>query len=241
MMRPCARTHTFDFKKQDMTVKEVLTSLKSMANEKMFAQNTKNGAGKNQFGVKLGDIRALGAKIKTDHALALELWKTDNLEARLLATHILKPENLTVKELDDMVKSIQFVQEAEWVNAYVVKEHPQKDSLREKWMNSKNPWVARSGWSLTSGRVVREPEGLDIPALLDRIESEMPKAPKEVQWTMNSTLAQIGIHFPEYRKRAIDLGEAMGIYRDYPVSKGCTSPFAPIWINEMVKRSKTGK
>jgi 3-methyladenine DNA glycosylase AlkD len=66
----------------------------------------------------------------------------------------------------------------------------------------------------------------------------MPKAPKEIQWTMNSTLAQIGIYFPKLRKRAIDIGERLGIYRDYPVSKGCTSPFAPIWINEMVKRQK---
>jgi hypothetical protein len=24
--------------------------------------------------------------------------------------------------------------------------------------------------------------------------------------------------------------------REYPVSKGCTSPFAPIWIKEMVSR-----
>jgi len=53
---------------------------------------------------------------------------------------------------------------------------------------------------------------------------------------MNSTLAQIGIHHPVYRERALAIGERLGIYRDYPVSKGCTSPFAPIWINEMVKR-----
>ncbi len=33
-------------------------------------------------------------------------------------------------------------------------------------------------------------------------------------------------------------GVKPGIYRDFPVSKGCTSPFAPIWINEMVKRQK---
>jgi 3-methyladenine DNA glycosylase AlkD len=66
----------------------------------------------------------------------------------------------------------------------------------------------------------------------------MPKAPKEVQWTMNTTLAQIGINFPKLRKRAIDIGERLGIYRDYPVSKGCTSPFAPIWIEEMVKRAR---
>lgn len=219
-----------------MTAKEALSKLKSMANEKMYAQNVKNGAGKNQFGVKLGDIRELGNQIKKDHDLALELWKMDNIEARLLATLIINVKKLSVKDLDDMVKSITFVQEAEWVNAYVVKEHPQKDSLREKWMDSKNLWVARSGWSLMAGRVVREPEGIDVPKLLDRIESQMPKAPREVQWTMNTTLAQIGINFPKLRKRAIDIGEALGVFRDYPVSKGCTSPFAPIWINEMVKR-----
>jgi hypothetical protein len=27
------------------------------------------------------------------------------------------------------------------------------------------------------------------------------------------------------------IGEKLGIYRDYPCSPGCTSPFAPIWIN----------
>jgi hypothetical protein len=49
-------------------------------------------------------------------------------------------------------------------------------------------------------------------------------------------LAGIGIENPGLRKRALAIGERLGIYRDYPVSKGCTSPFAPIWINEMVRR-----
>ena len=38
------------------------------------------------------------------------------------------------------------------------------------------------------------------------------------------------------RERALAIGETLGVYRDYPVSKGCTSPFAPIWINAMVSR-----
>ena len=73
-----------------MTLKETLASLKALSNEKMFAHNIKHGAGKNQFGVKLGDIRALGNKIKTNHDLALELWKTENIDARLLATLIIQ-------------------------------------------------------------------------------------------------------------------------------------------------------
>ena len=89
---------------------------------------------------------------------------------------------------------------------------------------------------MTAGRIARSPDGLDLPALLDRIESDMGNAPPEAQWTMNSVLAAIGIHFPKHRKRAVAIGEKLGIYRDYPVSKGCTSPFAPSWINEMVRR-----
>ena len=83
---------------------------------------------------------------------------------------------------------------------------------------------------------MKSPDGLDLAALLDRLESEMGSADPVVQWTMNSTLAEIGIHFPKHRKRAVAIGETLGIYRDYPVSKGCTSPFAPIWINFMVNR-----
>jgi hypothetical protein len=35
--------------------------------------------------------------------------------------------------------------------------------------------------------------------------------------------AGIGIHFPEYRDRAVMIGEKLGIYRDYPVSQGPTT------------------
>ncbi|HMF73323.1 MAG TPA: DNA alkylation repair protein [Flavitalea sp.] len=219
-----------------MTLNETLAKLKSLGSEQMRLFNKKRGADDKQFGLKLGDIRTVGNAIKTDHKLALELWDTGILEARLLATLIIKPKQLSLTEMDKMVRSINFVQLADWFNAYVVKEHPDKESLRNKWMESKDAMSARAGWSLTAGRVARDPEGIDLPALLARLEAEMPKAVPEVQWTMNTTLAQIGIHFPKHRKKAIDIGEKLGIYRDYPVSKGCTSPFAPIWINEMVRR-----
>lgn len=219
-----------------MTLKETLAKLKALGNEKVRIHNTKNGADDNQFGVKLGDIRTVAKTIKTDQELARSLWETGNVDARLLSTLIIDPKALTSSEMDKIVRSVKFVQVADWLNAYVVKQHPDKENLREKWMLSSDPMAARAGWSLTSGRVVRSPEGLDLPAILDRIESEMPNAAPEVQWTMNSTLAQIGICFPIYREWAIAIAEKLGIYRDYPVSKGCTSPFAPIWIKEMVSR-----
>ena len=225
-----------------MTSKEVLEQLKALRNEKMFAHNIKWGAKKdNQFGVKMGDIRALANQIKTDHELGLALWKTKNIEAQLVAILIIKPKSLSAKELDTMVKAIGFSQVADWFSSYIVKEHPEKDTLREPWMASDNSWAARAGWSLMAGKITREPGSLDLDKLLDQLAAEMPKAAPETQWTMNTALAQIGIHSPKHRKRAVEIGEQLGIYRDYPVSKGCTSPFAPIWIEEMVKRQKAGK
>lgn len=218
------------------TVPAILKRLESLGNEKMRAHNAKQGAGDNQFGVKLGDVRALANELKTNHELALALWATGNVEAQLLATLVIKPQSLSAEELERMVKSATFVQVADWLHSYVLKEHPEKDKLREKWMMSSDAMAARAGWRLTAGRVAKSPAGLDLVALLDRLEAEMGSAPPVVQWTMNACLAEIGIHFPKHRKRAIAIGDKLGLYRDYPVSKGCTSPFAPIWISAMVGR-----
>jgi 3-methyladenine DNA glycosylase AlkD len=219
-----------------MTLQETLTTLESLGTEKMRDFNTKRGVGPNQFGLKMGDIRGVANKIKSDHTLALELWDTGNIDARFLATLIIDPKKLSKDELTKMVKSEKFPHVADWLYSYVIKDYPDTEPLRIAWLKSADAMCARAGWSLTSGCVARNPDVLDLPAILDRIESEMPTAAPEVQWTMNSTLANIGIKFPEYRERALAIGEHLGIYRDYPVSKGCTSPFAPIWINEMVRR-----
>ena len=64
----------------------------------------------------------------------------------------------------------------------------------------------------------------------------MKDAPARPQWAMNETLAQIGIHHPQLRARALAIGDALQVLTDYPTAPGCTSPFAPIWIDEMVRR-----
>ncbi|MGE3315426.1 MAG: DNA alkylation repair protein [Planctomycetaceae bacterium] len=221
-----------------MTVKEILAQLKSLGNDARRAHNTKAGAPDNQFGVKLGDIRVIAKKIKSDHELALKLWETGNVEAQLLAALIIKPASLSTFDLDNLTRSTTCAQVADWLNAYVVAQHPEKDSLREKWMKAKDRWAARAGWNLTASRVNKGADGLDLPALLDRIEEEMPKAVPEVQWTMNNTLAAIGIHDPKLRKRAVVIGEKIGLYRDWPVSKGCTPPYVPVWVDAIVKKQR---
>jgi 3-methyladenine DNA glycosylase AlkD len=236
-----AKTAPAPTKSTTVTLEETLRQLESLGNAAVRAQNAKSGplgsgAGDNQFGVSRGDVRKLANKIKTNHELALSLWKTGNIDAQFLAALVIDVKRLSAADMERLVKSTSWIWVADWLYSYVLKEHADKETLRQKWMTSADRWTARAGWQLTAGRVAKSPEGLDLVALLDRIEKEMGAAAPEVRWTMNMCLAEIGIHFPKHRKRALAIGEKLGIYRDYPCSKGCTSPFAPIWINEMVRR-----
>ena len=219
-----------------MTLDDALAALKARSDPGTYALHERNGAAGRQFGVKMGDIRTLAKTIKTDHALALQLWDTAIIDARLLAILLMKPKALTPEQLESLLKSNDFLWVSDWFNSYILKLHPAKDSLRLKWQHDPHPIAARAYWSLTAERVTKSPDGLNLTALLDRIEAEMPTAPEPVRWTMNNTLAAIGINHPTLRARALDIGERLGIYRDYPTPKGCTSPFAPLWIGEMVRR-----
>ena len=219
-----------------MTKTQALARLEAMGSDRMRAQNRRSGAGGNQYGVKLGDIRKLAKEIKADHDLALDLWETGNLDARLLAILLMKPNRISAADMDSMVRSNDLLPVSDWLNSYVVKQHPDKEQLRRQWMATDHPMAARAGWSLTAERVAKDPDGLDLAALLDRIEAEMAGAHELPRWTMNTSLAAIGINHHEHRARALAIGEKLGVYRDYPTSPGCTSPFAPTWIGEMVRR-----
>jgi 3-methyladenine DNA glycosylase AlkD len=122
----------------------------------------------------------------------------------------------------------------------VVRKSPHVEGLRRAWLADADPVVASAGWALTTDRVAKLPDGLDLTALLDVIEAEMADAPDRLQWAMNSCLAQIGIEHPGHRARAIAIGERLRVLEDYPTPPGCTSPFAPVWIAEIVSRRAAG-
>lgn len=123
-----------------------------------------------------------------------------------------------------------------WLINYVVKKSTHAETLRLRWFDDAEPQVASAGWELTTERVHKNPAGLDLPALLDLVEGQMKDAPGPLQWAMNETLAQIGIHHADLRERAVAIGERLEVLKDYPTPPNCTSPYAPIWITEMVKR-----
>ncbi|CAM5360435.1 DNA alkylation repair protein [Streptomyces avidinii] len=219
-------------------VAEVMAELAALEDPKARAVNEKHG---DDHGVNLGKLRAIAKRLKTQQDLARGLWETGDSAARLLALLICRPKAFGRDELDGMLRDSRTRKVHDWLVNYVVKKNPHSEELRPAWTSDLDPVVASAGWALTTERVAKRPEGLDLVGLLDVIEAEMKDAPDRLQWAMNHCLAQIGIEHAEYRARAIGIGERLEVLKDYPTSPGCTSPFAPVWISEMVRRQQDAK
>ena len=215
------------------TAAEVMAELAELEDPRIRDVNAKHG---DDHGVNLGKLRAFAKRLKTQQELAGELWGTGDTAARLLALLICRPKAFDRDELDVMLRQAHTPKVQDWLVNYVVKKSPHAEELRVAWFADPDPVVASAGWALTTDRVAKKPEGLDLPGLLDIIEAQMKDAPDRLQWAMNHCLAQIGIEHPEHRARAIGIGERLEVLKDYPTPPNCTSPFAPIWITEMVNR-----
>ncbi|MFD7872702.1 DNA alkylation repair protein [Streptomyces sp. NPDC059766] len=215
-----------------------MAELAALDDPRARAVNERHG---DDHGVNLGKLRALAKRLRTQQELARGLWATDDTAARLLALLVCRPRAFERDELDGMMRQARSPKVHDWLVNYVVKKSPHAEELRLAWSADPDPVVASAGWALTSERVAKKPEDLDLTGLLDVIEAEMKDAPDRLQWAMNNCLAQIGIEHAEHRARAVGIGERLEVLKDYPTSPGCTSPFAPVWITEMVRRRSDGK
>lgn len=220
-------------------VDDILAQLQALSDPKILAVNARHG---DDHAVNLTKLRAVAKAASKDSGRDPEfvraLWATGDTAARLVALLVVRPKDLGEDELDNMLRDARVPKVQDWLVSYVVMKGPHKEALRHRWFADADSRVAAAGWDLTTERVVKKPEGVDLAALLDKIDAEAVAAPERLQWAMNTALGEIGINHEEYRARVLEMGDRLGLLRDYPTSPGCVSPFVPIWVPEMVRRAQ---
>lgn len=84
-----------------MTLPSLLTRLTSLARPGAVEGMARFGmAPEGRLGVSVPSLRALAREVGRDHALALELWQTGIPEARMLASMIADPRQMTPQGMD---------------------------------------------------------------------------------------------------------------------------------------------
>lgn len=194
-----------------------------------------NAKGKNR--VMMGPLRALARSLKTDHALALGLWKTGRADARILATMVMDAREITAKQAEAMLADLDDALLVDELTYKALAGAPCADELAARWVDARPELTARAGWNLLVARLLgKRMSTQECVDILKKVESRMKKIPVKAQESMMRCLTEIGVRFPEHRPRALDIGERWGVIDDRPVAKGCTPFHAVMWIEALLKR-----
>jgi 3-methyladenine DNA glycosylase AlkD len=192
-----------------------------------------------QSNANLTAIRTLANNIGKNQELADYLWMQGGTKSRLLALLVLELKAVDTTYLATMITDIERAAEpdqrqlSDWLVANVIMKKSALKKEASTWLAETSTIKQRVFWSLQARTLKAEHIELNR-RLLEAIEQHIAAAPAMVQEHMNWCAAQIGIADETLRQQCIRLGERLGLYKDYPVSKGCTSPYLPIWIESVV-------
>ncbi|MBO9539079.1 DNA alkylation repair protein [bacterium] len=210
---------------------EILAELEAKGSAAVRKIYAKQGAGDKVFGIKMGDLRVLAKGLKKQHALGLALWDSGWFEARVLATLILDPKQLSEEECIRLAESCDSPPILDKLTDNVLEDSKLAEALCARWLDLVDPLLGRAGWNLMTSAVQKDKQGaLDLDALMAKIETELPATPRPKKESMNMCLVMIGVYHSSHTDKAIAAGERLGRWDDRPVPKGCTSSYPPEWI-----------
>jgi 3-methyladenine DNA glycosylase AlkD len=193
----------------------------------------------------MGQIKKLAKEIKKNHELSLELWKTENYQARLLAVLLLDKKLLSQEVLETFVEDLSVHSQdeqnriTEWLMANQLMKGKRTTELLLSWQHHKLPTFRRLFWYHQARlRWTGQASPENTAALVKAIKQELANEHEIVQWTMNFCAAWIGLYNEAYRDELIQLGETVGLYKEEKAPKNCTPNYLPDFIKVELNKRK---
>ena len=222
-----------------------MLALSKFGNEQTKKIFTRHGAREPFYGVKVGDLKTLVKKIKTDHHLALELYETGNSDAMYLAGLIADENLVTREELQHWVRNAYWYMLSEYTVAWLAAESQYGWELALEWIESDEEGMASSGWSTLSNLVSLMPdEELDqekLLALLDSVARDIHQSHNRVRYTMNGFVIAVGSYVEALTKKANEVAAIIGKVTVDMGGTSCKVPLATEYIKKIGAKGTIGK
>lgn len=193
------------------TAPEILAELESLGSEQTRKTYRRHGIGENQFGVSFAALGKLKKRLKTDHALALDLWASGNHDARVLATMIADPKQATAELLDGWANDLDNYGLTDALSVYAAST-PLARQKAEQWIESDGEWIATAGWNLLGSLAMQDATLPDsyFESLLDRITHDLHGSKNRVRYAMNNVVIAIGVRSDALEAQAVDAAQRIG-------------------------------
>lgn len=213
-----------------MTKTEVMALLKENRNERGQKNWQKLGAGTGEiksFGIGLTQLRKLAKKIGRNHKLALQLWKSDNHDARIVGLLVDEPRKITREQAEAQVEET-----APGMLAHVFSSCdatlPKTEfafDLAKEWIDSEDTLRRRAGYGLLHelsknprNKALTDEFFLDV---IRRIHKDIEDEDNMVRLSMATALMGIGKRNVKLNQAAIKVAKDLGPV-DYNDNDGST-------------------
>ena len=160
------------------------------------------------LGVSVTSLRQLAKPLRRDHQLALDLWDTGVHEARLLATMIDDPHEVTTAQMEGWAAGFNSWDLVDQCCGNLFDKTPFARSKALEWSVRSEEFVKRAGFALMACLAVHDKQAADedFTPFFERIEAEANDARNFVKKAVNWALRQIGNRNAALNERAIQTG-----------------------------------
>jgi len=228
-----------------MEFKEVMSYLESKGSEQTRKIFSKHGAPGNFYGVKVADLKVIQKKVKTDHALAEELYATGNSDAQYLAGLIADPKLFSEQDFERWALATGWYMVSEYAVAWNLAESNLCMAICDKWINGKDIKLQECAWAALSAHLGITPnENLDsvyLVGLTKKIEKEIHQSANRVRYCMNGFVIALGAAFPELTEDCKRIGDRIGKVDVFMGETSCKVPVIRTYLDNMEEKGRIGK
>ncbi|MCQ8261093.1 DNA alkylation repair protein [Streptococcus suis] len=220
-------------------INTILTQLEAASHTGTLKRYEKIGETKPYYGVPMGAISGIAKTYKNRLDLFVPLWQTGVLEAQYLAIQLAKtkPNQLTLEDLENCLDEQVSVNVLDKLASIILSKRKDSRDWEEILLAKDEAIFNRLGWFLRAKYFAgRTASNKEIEETLDHIRLHLQTVDPQVQWTMNQCLVEIAVAYPDYLEQGLVIGQELAVYVDMKVPKGCTSAYAPDWIEALLRR-----
>jgi len=145
-----------------MLYQEVLQHLKSLSNPEAVAGMARYGINtENAYGVSIYALRPMAKAIGMDHALAEQLWSSGIHEARILASMIDDPRQVTEEQMESWVTDFDSWDVCDQVCSNLFDKTEFAHRKAAEWSHREEEFVKRAAFAMMAALAVHDKKAPD--------------------------------------------------------------------------------
>jgi len=168
------------------------------------------------YGVAMKDIKALGKTLGRNHALAIAFWDTGVYEARMLASFVADPKQLTPEQMDRWCRDFDNWAFCDAMSFNLFDRSPHAWAKVTQWSSRRNEFEKRTAFALLWSLTVHDKSAGDEPFIqgLALIEREAGDERNFVKKATNMALRAIGKRNRALHSAAVEVARRLASSED---------------------------